>query len=43
MSAPLGGGSVTTIASAQSSPFGVAVDSKSVYWLNPPQIVKIAK
>ena len=34
MKVPLGGGSLTTLASGQSSPFNIVLDSTSVYWAN---------
>jgi hypothetical protein len=34
MSAPIGGGASTTIASGQATPIGIAVDSMYVYWAN---------
>jgi hypothetical protein len=51
LTAPVAGGSAATLTSADLSAANiandpgptVAVDSQNVYWLNPPQIVKMAK
>jgi sugar lactone lactonase YvrE len=39
----IGGGTPTTLASGQSSPFGLAVDATSVYWANHVASGKVMK
>ena len=31
---PIGGGTITTLASSQSTPYAIAIDTSNVYWVN---------